>query len=61
MYIVRFDEEYWRLMWDMVVDFRAGDVDYYQWSLKRDRVKRASEKIAKNATLVQVVQSCCIK
>ena len=61
LYIVKFDDAYWRLLWDMVVDFRAGDVDYYQWSLKRDMVKRASEEIAKKATLVQVVQSCCIK
>ena len=61
IYVVKFDENYWKLLWDMVVDFRAGDVDFYQWKLKRDRVKRASEQIAKSATLVQVVQSCCVK
>ena len=61
VYIVKFDEEYWKLVWDMVVDFRAGDVGYHQWCLKRDRVKRASEKLAKEATLVQVVQSCSLK
>jgi hypothetical protein len=49
MYTVQFDEEYFSIMWDCMIDFMAGDVPYELWRLKRDRLADASREVARNA------------
>jgi hypothetical protein len=60
IYIVEFDETYFSLMWDCMVDFMAGDVAYGAWSAKQAKLSEASREIARKAQLIGVFDSCVI-
>ncbi len=60
MYIVQFDEAYFTLLWDCMVDFMAGDVPYDIWQAKQERLAAASAEVARNAIPVGTFQSCVI-
>ena len=61
IYVVHFDDHYWTMLWDLILDFKAGDIPFEHWVQKRNIVASAGERLARKATLVQVVQSCCVK
>ena len=61
IYIVRFNEIYWNLLWEMVVDFKLGDIPFDHWQRKKLVLKQASEEIARSAEHIATVQSCCVK
>jgi hypothetical protein len=58
MYIVQFDEEYFSILWDCMVDFMAGDVPYGTWKLKQKRLADASREVARNAIPLGTFDSC---
>ena len=61
IYVVRFNETYWNLLWEMVVDFKLGDIPFDHWMRKKMVLKKASEEIARSAEHIATVQSCCVK
>lgn len=60
MYILRFDEAYFSILWDCMVDFMSGDVPYDVWRLKQMRLADASREVARNAELIGTFDSCCV-
>lgn len=61
MYIVDFDDNYWSILWDSMIDFMDGDVPYEKWKVKQQLLKNASNEIARSAKLLGVFESCVIK
>ena len=61
VYVVRFNVTYWNLLWEMVVDFKLGDIPFEHWERKRMTLKKASEEIARSAEHIATVQSCCVQ
>ena len=61
IYVVNFNEEYWNGLWDLITDFKAGDIPFEHWQRKCARVKQNNDEIARSAKLVCVVQSCCLQ
>lgn len=61
IYIVEFDEEYFALMWDCMVDFMAGDVPFDVWRAKQQRLADASKEIARKAIPVGTFESCVVQ
>ena len=60
IYIVQFDEDYFAILWDCMVDFMAGDVPYSTWRLKQARLANASREVARNAELIGTYDSCVV-
>lgn len=60
MYIVQFDDEYFSIMWDCMIDFMAGDVPYSTWRLKQQRLAAASREVARNAIPLGTFDSCAV-
>jgi len=58
MYIVQFDEAYFTLLWDCMVDFMAGDVPYDIWKVKQERLAAAGREVARNAIPIGTFESC---
>lgn len=58
MYVVQFDEDYFSILWDCMVDFMAGDVPYSTWSAKQERLAAASREVARNAIPLGTFPSC---
>jgi len=61
MYIVDFDEDYFSILWDTMIDFMSGDVPFETWKRKQKMLKDASNEVARNAKLVGVFQSCVLE
>ena len=61
MYIVQFDEDYFTLLWDCMVDFMAGDVPYDVWKAKQQRLVDASREVARNAIPLGTFESCVLQ
>ena len=61
MYIVQFDEAYFSILWDCMVDFMAADVPYHVWKSKQERLIAASREVARNAIPVGTFASCKIE
>ena len=61
MYIVQFDEDYFTLLWDCMVDFMAGDVAYDRWKPKQQRLADASREVARNAIPLGTYESCVVQ
>jgi len=57
---VQFDEDYYSILWDCMVDFMAGDVPYHIWRLKRDRLADANREVARNAIPLGTFESCVL-
>lgn len=49
MYIVRFNETFWNMMWDLIVDFALNDTTWEAFKEKRDAFVAASKAEAKKA------------
>ena len=60
MYIVQYDEDYFSILWDCMVDFMAGDVPYSTWRLKQERLANASREVARNAIPLGTFESCAL-
>ena len=60
MYIVQFDEDYFTLLWDCMVDFMAGDVPFHLWKQKQARLVEASREVARNAIPLGTYESCVV-
>lgn len=60
MYIVQFDEDYFSILWDCMVDFMAGDVPYSLWRTKQARLANASREIARAAIPLGTYESCVL-
>lgn len=60
IYLVEFDDAYWSILWDTMVNFVIGDMPYAHWQEQQLILKRASETVAKNAKLLCVVDSCTV-
>lgn len=60
MYIVDFNDAYWSVLWDAMVNFMAGDVPYEKWKVKQQQLKIASDEVARSAQLIGVFDSCKI-
>lgn len=61
IYIVQFDEDYFSILWDCMVDFMAGDVPYDIWKLKQKRLADASREVARNAIPIGTYDSCTME
>ena len=60
MYIVHFDDDYFSILWDCMVDFIAGDVPFDIWKSKQQRLADASREVARNAQLIGTFDSCVV-
>lgn len=60
LYLVRFNCEYFSILWDTMIDFMAGDVPYDAWKVKQTLLKNASNEISRAAELIGVVDSCVV-
>lgn len=60
MYIVQFDERYFSILWDCMIDFMAGDVPHDKWRVKQKRLAEASKEVARNAIPLGTFPSCRI-
>ena len=60
MYIVRFNDDYFSILWDAMIDFMSGDVPYSVWKNKQNMLKSASNEIARAAVPLGVFDSCVI-
>ena len=60
MYIVKFNDDYFSILWDTMIDFLAGDVPYSVWKSKQARLKDASNEVARAAVPLGVFDSCVI-
>ena len=61
MYIVHFDESYFSILWDCMIDFIAGDVPYNVWQAKQARLADASREVARRAELIGTYESCVVR
>lgn len=58
IYHVDFNEDYFAILWDAMIDFMAGDVPYDTWKVKQQSLKTASNEVARAAELIGVFDSC---
>lgn len=61
VYIVRFNDDYWSILWDAMIDFMSGDVPYETWKVKQTLLKNASVEVARSAELIATVDSCVLE
>ena len=61
IYIVHFDDNYWSILWDAMVDFMVGDVPYGIWKVKQTRLADAGAEVARKAELVGSFESCVLQ
>ena len=61
MYIVQFDDDYFSVLWDCMVDFMAGDVSYEVWRIKQAKLAAASREVARNAIPLGTFASCMLE
>jgi hypothetical protein len=55
---VDFNEDYFAILWDAMIDFMVGDVPYDTWKAKQLALKTASNEVARAAQLIGVFDSC---
>jgi len=61
MYMVHFDEAYFAILWDVMIDFMAGDMPFEAWKAKQDMLRAAGTEVARKAELIGVFDSCVLK
>ena len=58
IYHVDFNDDYFTILWDAMIDFMAGDVPYDTWKVKQALLKDAGNELARAAELIGVYDSC---
>lgn len=61
LYLLEFDESYFTLLWDCMVDFMAGDVPYSVWQVKQAKLAAANAEVARSAQHIGTYESCVIR
>ena len=58
---MQFDDDYFSVLWDCMVDFMAGDVSYEVWRIKQAKLAAASREVARNAIPLGTFASCMLE